>query len=125
MNNRPSLAFLAPLRIVGLLGCFLIVAVLTLASHHYQQPSPLDLDRAATRSKAFGDMRGAEDEGLSTPAWLDRGKGILRLPIADAMDLTLREWGRNPATARSNLIARMETAAALPPRPTEKPSPFE
>ncbi len=125
MNNRPVPAFSALPGIVGVLGCFLIVAVLTLTLHHYLRPPLLGLERAATRIKAFGDMRVAEDEGLSTPAWLDRGKGIVRLPIADAMKLTLREWGRDPAAARSNLIARVETATTPPPRPAEKPNPFE
>src|SRR5690349_14898134 len=90
MNDRSSPASLALLRMVAILGCFLIVAILTLALHHYLRPPPLDRDRAATRTKAFSDMRGAEDEGLSIPAWLDRSKGIVRLPIVDAMDLTLR-----------------------------------
>ena len=125
MNNRSVAGFLVLSRVMGVMSCFLIVAVLTLALHHYLRPPPLGQDLVATRTKALGDMRGAEDEGLSTPAWLDRSKGIVRLPIADAMNLTLREWGRNPAAARSNLIARIEMATAPPPRVTEKPSPFE
>ena len=48
----------------------------------------------------------------------------MRLPIAEAMKLALREW-QNPAAARSNLIARVEKATAAPPTAPAKPSPFE
>ncbi len=119
MNNRSTQVFLVVSRVMGVMSCFLIVAALTLALHHYLRPSPLGQDRAATRTKALGDMRGGEDEGLSTPAWLDRSKGTVRLPIAAAMNLTLSEWSWDPAAARSNLIARIEMATAPPPRPTE------
>jgi hypothetical protein len=48
----------------------------------------------------------------------------VRLPINEAMKLALREW-QNPAAARSNLIARVEKATAVPPAAPAKPSPFE
>ena len=34
-----------------------------------------------------GGMRAAEAEALTTPAWLDQGKGIVRLPIDEAMEI--------------------------------------
>jgi len=48
----------------------------------------------------------------------------VRLPIAEAKKLALRDW-QNPAAARSNLIARVEKATAAPPKAPEKPNPFE
>jgi hypothetical protein len=48
----------------------------------------------------------------------------VRLPIAEAMKLALRDW-QNPAAARSNLIARVEKATAVPPAAPAKPSAFE
>ena len=54
-------------------------------------------------------------------AWRDQGKGIVRIPLERALELTLTEW-KNPAAARTNLIARAEKAFAKPP---EKPNPFE
>ena len=56
--------------------------------------------------------------------WVDQAKGVVRLPIAEARKLALREW-QNPAAARSNLIARVEKATAAPPPPPAKPNPFE
>jgi len=117
--RRPALALVA-----GILGTFLIVAALVWAMVHYTQPPPTE-DRAAVRAKALADLRAAEAEALSTPGWVDQAKGIVRLPIQQAMQLTAAEWGQDPAAARSNLIARVEKATAAPPKAPEKPNPFE
>jgi O-acetyl-ADP-ribose deacetylase (regulator of RNase III) len=109
----------------GILGAFLIVAALAWAIHRYAQPLPLGEDRAAVRAKALGELRAAEAEALASPAWVDQAKGIVRLPIQQAMMLVEREWGQSPAAARSNLIARVEKATAAAPKAPEKPSPFE
>jgi hypothetical protein len=110
---------------VGILGAFLIVAALVWAMRLYTQPPPLTEDRAAVRARALAELRAAEAEALRSPAWLDQGKGLVRLPIAEAMRIVERDWGQNPAAARSNLIARVEKATALPPKAPEKPSAFE
>jgi len=110
--------------VIGILGCFLIVAALVWAMRHYTQPPPLGEDRVALRKKALAELRASEAEELNSYGWLDPGKGIVRLPIADAMKLALRDW-QNPAAARSNLVARVEKATAAPPKAPEKPSPFE
>jgi hypothetical protein len=70
-------------------------------------------------------LRAAEAQALNTPAWIDKGKGLVRLRIQDAMQLVEREWGQNPAAARSNLIARVEKATAPQPKGAEKPSAYE
>lgn len=111
--------------VVGILGSLLIVAALAWAIHHYTQPAPLGEDRAAVRAKALAELRAAEADALANPGWVDPAKGIVRLPIADAMNLVERQWSENPSAARSNLTARVELATAVPPKPPEKPSPFE
>jgi hypothetical protein len=110
--------------VVGVLGAFLIVAALVWAMRHYTQPAPLGEDRVAIRKKALSELRAIEADELNSYAWLDQGKGVVRLPIAEAMKLTLHNW-QNPAAARSNLIARVEKATAAPPKAPEKPSQFE
>ena len=119
VREQTSLAYVA-----GILGCFLIVAALVWAMRHYTQPPPLGEDRIALRKKALAELRAAEAEGLNTYGWLDQSKGLVRLPIAEAKKLALRDW-QNPAAARSNLIARVEKATAAPPKAPEKPNPFE
>ncbi len=114
--------------VVGILGAFLIIAALAWAIHRYTQPAPLGEDRKAVRAKALADLRAAEAEALEHTGWADPVKGIVRLRIEDAMKMVERDWGQNPAAARSNLIARVEKATAQPPaapKAPEKPSPFE
>ena len=118
-RERSGLAYVA-----GILGAFLIIAALVWAMQRYTQPPPLGEDRVALRKKALADLRAAEASELDSYGWVDQGKGIVRLPIAEAMKLTLREW-QNPASARSNLIARVQKATAVPPPAPAKPSEFE
>ena len=119
VGERTTLAYA-----IGILGSFLIVAALVWAMRHYTQPPPLGEDRIALRKKALAELRATETEELNSYGWLDQSKGIVRLPIAEAMKLALRDW-QNPAAGRSNLIARVEKATALPPKTPEKPSQFE
>jgi len=109
---------------LAILGAFLIVAALVLAMRHYVKTEPLNASRAAERAAALKEIRGAEADALNNVGWIDQGKGVVRLPIADAMKLAEREW-QNPAAARSNLIARVEKATYVPPPPPAQPSAFE
>jgi len=108
----------------AVVGAFLIFGALAWAMWRYGQPAPLGGDRVAVRRKALAELRAIEAEVLNHFAWRDQAKGIVRLPIADAMKLAERE-GQNPAAARSNLISRVEKATAVPPRPPGKPSRYE
>jgi hypothetical protein len=110
--------------IVGTIGGFLIFSALVWVIWRYSQPAPLGEDRAAVRRKALAEMRAAEAEQLNNYAVLDPVKGVVRLPIVEAMKLALREW-QNPAQARSNVIARVEKATAPPPKAPEKPNPYD
>ena len=102
------------------LAC-LIFAALVFKMRQYTTPAPLGAERAAERAKALAELRAAETDALDNPAWIDQTKGLVRLPIADAVKLASREW-QNPSQARSNLISRVETANYVPPKP---PSQFE
>jgi hypothetical protein len=106
-------------------GAFLIMAGLVWAMYHFTQPPPLGEDRAKERRDALRDLRAENENVLNNYAWQDQAKGIVRLPIAEAMKLMQAEWQNNPMTARSNLIAREEKASFVPPKPPEKPNPFE
>ncbi len=125
MNEQPNppprnaLAWVA-----GIAGTFLIVAGLVWAMRHYTRPAPLGEDRAAIRAKALAELQAENTAVLHTVGWVDPAKGVVRLPIEEAMNLVEREW-RNPAAGRSNLIARVEKATAAPPKAPEKPSEFE
>jgi len=110
--------------IAALLGAFLIVAGLVWAMRHYTQTPPLNANRAAERAAALKELRATEADALNTVAWIDQGKGIVRLPIEDAKNLAQKKW-QDPAAARADLISREEKASFVPPPPPPKPSAFE
>ncbi len=102
----------------------LIFAALVWKMRQYTTPAPLGAARAAERATALKELRAAEADALNNVGWVDPAKGVVRLPIAEAMKLVERKW-QNPAQARADLIARVEKATALPPKAPEKPSAFE
>jgi len=102
----------------------LIFAALVWKTRQYTTPAPLGAERAAVRAKALAELRDADAQALNHVGWVDQAKGVVRLPITNAMTLTQAKW-QNPAQARADLIARVEKATALPPKPPEKPSAFE
>jgi len=95
-----------------------------LAMRHYTQPAPVGANRVEERHKFLQDQRAADAKALNEYDWMDKDKGIVRLPVQRAVELTLQEW-QNPAAARSNLISRVEKATAAPPKAPEKPNIYE
>ncbi len=120
VRERAGLIYL-----IGVIGAFLIVGVLIWGMREYSKPPGLNTKRMAERAQALAELRAAESEAVSRPAWIDQSKGLVRLPVEQAMKLVLQEW-QNPAAARSNLLARVARAnPPPPPKAPEKPSPFE
>lgn len=102
----------------------LIFAALVWKTRQYTTPAPLGAERSAERAKALVELRASETDALNTVAWIDQGKGLVRLPIVDAMKLAEKQW-QNPAQARATLNDRVEKAFYVPPPPPPKPSAFE
>jgi hypothetical protein len=110
---------------IAIIGACLIFAALVWVTKKYAQPvAAVDEARKVERAKVRAELTAVETEALNNVGWIDQTKGLVRLPIDEAMKLAEREW-QNPAQARSNLIARVEKATALPAKAPEKPSQFE
>jgi hypothetical protein len=100
--------------LVGIFGTFFIVAALIWAMYHYTQAPAVEEAHWAERQKNLAELTAQNRELLSTPAWIDQRRGVVRLPIDRAMELTASEW-QSPSLGRSNLLARF--AQATPPTP--------
>jgi len=112
----------APLAyVVGILGALLIVFLLVRAMQNYTQPAALGANRAAQRSEFLTKLRQAEAPVLSEYAWQDQPKGVVRIPIDQAMAQTIQLY-KAPASVRAVLIERSDIVSAPPP---EVPSDFE
>ena len=77
-----------------------------------------------TRSQTLAKIHATESTNLNQVAWIAQARGIVRLPIDTAIQLTLPAW-QDPAEARADLIAREKKATAPAPVTPPKPSAFE
>ena len=120
---RSPVSFGAWLGVVLLFLFFgIFVYVLVAATPHgnnYEQK------RAEARKKKLNDARNTATQELNSYAWVDKGKGVARIPIDRAMQLTLRDLASkkpepaNPITAPTE--APPPTAAS--PAPAVSPVP--
>lgn len=84
----------------------------------------IDADRSAAIAGDLSEIRSNEVVALDNPGWIDRSRGIVRLPIETAMKLAAQEW-KNPAQGRADLISRAKKAAAPAPQAPPAANPFE
>ncbi len=80
--------------------------------------------RAKERAKAQAEIRQTTTQELTTTALLDKAKGVYRIPVTAAMELTLKDY-QAAAASRAAFVARVEKITAPPPKAPEKKSEFE
>ena len=102
----------------------LVFIILTAAARFLSSAPDIDADSGAIRSEALAKIRATEFTNLNQVAWIDQARGIVRLPIDTAIQLTVQAW-QDPAQARADLIAREKRAAAPAPVAPPKPNAFE
>jgi len=109
---------------LGLLLASVIFAALAVVVKVAVPVADLDADRADERTKDLMEIRAAETAALENLGWADEARGLVRLPVEDAIRLTAQKW-QNPSAARAELNTRAENAAAPAPAAAPKPSAFE
>lgn len=109
---------------VGILLLFLVMAYFSRNLYRGNNPGSFNAARAIERKKAREDLQKTTAEALAKVGWADSNRGLVRLPINVAMDLTVRDY-QNPASARSNLVERVRKANVPAPAAPQKPSEFE
>lgn len=107
--------------LVGLGGAFLIVGGLAWFVIQRTAPPGVDVARAELRRKNLSELQALNARALTTYEVLDKNKGLYRIPIRQAMAMTVDLW-RDPAAGRADLLARIDKATAKPP---EKPNEYE
>jgi hypothetical protein len=120
--ERAPISFGAWLGIVLLFLFFgIFVLVLVAATPHGNN---YEAKRAEAREKKLNDARNAATQELNSYAWVDKGKGIARIPIDRAMQLTLRDLAsKKPAPANAIEAPAQTPAPAASPAPAISPAP--
>ena len=108
---RTKAAYFLGALVVVLLGCGINAM---LKSYTETGAKEARTARAKERAKAQAEIRQAAATELNTSAALDKAKGIHRIPVTAAMDLTLKEYQTDAAAARSAFVSRVEKALAPP-----------
>lgn len=109
---------------LAVLASLLIVAFIVWAMRHYTTPPSLTAERAALRAKNLTELRAEETKAMTTYDWVDKTKGIVRLKVELAKQMTVA-GGQDLAEFRKDLLAREAKATFVPPKAPEKPSAFE
>jgi hypothetical protein len=120
--ERGPISFGAWLGVVLLFLFFgIFVLVLVAATPH---GNTYEAKRAEARGKKLNDTRNAATQELNSYAWVDKGKGIARIPIGRAMEITLRDLAsKKPAPANPVETPAQAPASGASPAPAVSPAP--
>ena len=120
--ERAPIFFGAWLGIVLLFLFFgIFVLVLVAATPH---GNTYEAKRAEAREKKLNDARNAATQELNSYAWVDKGKGIARIPIDRAMELTLHDLAsKKPEPANPIETPVQAPASGASPAPAVSPGP--
>lgn len=121
MNTEPPSRTPLWVYAIGIGGTFLIMVLLVGIMFYFTRPAELNQNRGEERRKNLADLQTATRDQAENYAWIDESKGMVRLPVSQAMQLLLDKWS-DPVVARSNLLDRVNKATAKPP---EAPNPFD
>src|SRR5438034_1309781 len=106
----------------GIVLLFALFGVIVLA---IIGPSPRSSDYEETRAKKrmenLKNLREDAEKALNTYAWIDKNKGVVRIPIGRAMEVTIAQLAQQKPAA-AGPIATPETQAASP-APAGSPQP--
>jgi len=107
---------------LGVVFLFALFGVIVLA---IIGPSPRGSDYEETRAKKrmenLKTSRQDADKALNSYAWIDKNKGLVRIPIGRAMEVTIAQLAQQKPAA-AGPIATPETQAASP-APAGSPQP--
>ena len=107
---------------LGVVLLFALFGVIVLA---IIGPSPRGSDYEETRAKKrmenLKNLREDAEKALNTYAWIDKNKGVVRIPIGRAMEVTIVQLAQQKPAA-AGPIATPETQAASP-APAGSPQP--
>jgi len=79
--------------------------------------------RAEARAKKLQTAQEASIQALSTRAWVDKNKGVVRIPVDEAMKLTVAELSsKAPAPANPILAPEASPAPAASSAPAQSPA---
>lgn len=115
-NNCGSKCCRTTVTVVVVLATFLLMGFLVNRMVKLTRPQPVDQARATERAFEGGKIRAEGVEKAKAWGLVDQPRGIVRLPVEDAVKLTLEGY-KDAAKFKTDLAARLEKASVAPPKP--------
>lgn len=104
------------LTVVVCVATFLLMGFLVNRMVKLTRPEPVGVARATERSVEGAKIRNEGAEKSKSWGLVDAPRGIVRLPVEDAVKLTLEGY-KDAAKFKADLAARLEKASVAPPKP--------
>ncbi len=119
---RPSAAHWIQ-TVVGVLGSILVVAlVLGISYLNTRSPAAVNADLAAERHKILSDVQAKEAELYFNYSWVDKDKGVVRIPVSEALKIQAERLGKETAK-QPEAPKRLSLAASPTTIPPQAPPP--
>jgi hypothetical protein len=120
--NQPRSTFSTWLGMVLLFGLFGMIAFVLLKGS--ARGDTYEKKRAKARSEKLQAAQKEYLNSLTTYAWVDKAKGVVRIPVDHAMQLTLAQLANTKPTAAEPIAAESQAAAPqTSPGPSASASP--
>lgn len=111
--------------VVVVLATILLMAFLVRQMVNHTRPAAVGADRAAAREKDNAAIRQDAMAALQNYGWANQANGFARVPIDEAMKVTVQGYSKGAAEFRKDLLTRVDKANVAPPKAPEKPSQYE
>lgn len=118
-SHQPQATFSTWIGVVLLFAFFGLLAMVVLRA--LPRGSTFEEKRAKVRAEKLEAAQKQMLTALTTYGWVDKNKGVVRIPITDAMKLTVAELSDKKPTA-ANPIATPEPVAAPATSPAASPA---
>ena len=119
-SQQPQSTFSTWIGVVLLFAFFGLLALVVLRAS--PRGNTFEEKRAKVRTEKLEAAQKQTFAALTTYAWVDKNKGVVRIPVSDAMKLTVAELADKKPTA-ANPIATPEPVAAPGTSPATSPAP--
>jgi hypothetical protein len=111
--------------IVVTIGALIVSVVLIVQFWNFTIQAEVDRKQQRPVASALANLRASEEGRLTNYEWANQTEGVVRIPVARAIELTLRDWDSRPTGLMDSAdkMALDKQKANTPPAPEPAPAP--
>ena len=85
--SRSSLTF----TVIAFVGVFLTFLFIVGIAYLPNRPEPVDQAQIDERLETLSKVRASEKKEIDSYGWIDKSEGVVRIPVSQAMQLTVKD----------------------------------